>query len=765
MSLQQSGNHKPNNSNPEQKREETKIENLVELLLELKIQENKDYPKERFHSKKEIEAIQNLQNLLIEEVERDKRELKVPKDNLTVERERDKPKEKTVDSPSIFANLDEKLLGSQKLNSQNSLKYSQIKSDSQTNLSQNDSQKQLDNLKRKLNYLEARIDESKSYIDPLIPLITELLSLKVFDLYGSQEATVEALVPVIDRIIQQKATQDIQGISNVIANILPTAIAQEIKASPQQIAKAIAPEIAIAIQEQIRLDRDSMSKTLGPEMGNAIKEQIHLERDAMVDALYPVIGSTISKYMGEVVNQINQRVETALSIEGFKRKIRAKLQGVSEAELIFRESIRFTVQAIFLIQKNTGLVIREVQPESEHKLDSNMLAGMLTAIRSFANECIVLDGETSELNQIEYSDSKIILEVAGYCYLAIIVKGEPSKLFIDKIRETLSQIILNCDREIKEFDGDPRTIPETLQSLLENLIATEAKKKIAKSPTSLLILLAIVLGLIILPWGYVRYRSSVARQIETKIATDLDANPELSVYRIVPKLHRGRITLTGRVSDRSLREKAGKIASINAPKLEINNQVIAVEVPPTPESTAAEVARLTALFNRQGKIAISSRYRANTVTIEGIVIDRPEIEKINWGLAQIPGVRSVISNIRIGIPTLDLRIYFDLDSTKVSNEGISSKISAIEQFLTRYPGVNLKIIGYSDASGTLSHKQKLAIGRAEAVKKFLVDRNINASRLETSSSLTLPPNVNRGQPLWLSRCVIFEPFIPPVKNN
>lgn len=763
MSLQESDKHKQNNSNTEEKSEETKIEDLIELLLELKVQENKDYSKEKVYSNKEIESIQNLQNLLTGQVEEDK------KNNFSVEQKKQHFQENILDSRSISANLAKIPSNNEKHKKQEKLNNFQIELNSEKEYRQNlnsvDWQKQLDNLKRKINSLETQLNESKKSIEPLIPLITELLTIKLFDLSGSQEATIEALVPVIDRIIQKRAIQDIQGISNVLANILPIAIAQEIKDSPEQIAKAIAPEIALAIQEQIRLDRDSMSKTLGPEMGNAIKEQIHLERDAMVDALYPVIGSTISKYMGEVVNQINQRVETALSTEGFKRKIRAKLQGVSEAELIFRESIRFTVQAIFLIQKNTGLVIREVQTESEHKLDSNMLAGMLTAIRSFANECIVREGETSELNQIEYSDSKIILEVAGYCYLAVVVKGEPSKLYIDKIRETLSQIILNYDREIKEFDGDPRTVPETLQLSLENLIATEEKGTYTRSPTTLLVVLAVLLGLILLPWGFVQYRSSIARQIETKIATDLDAAPELSVYRIVPKLHRGIITLTGRVKDRSLREKAAEIASASAPKLEINNKIIAVEVPPTPESTAAEIARLTAVFNRQAKVAISSRYQANTVTVEGIVLDPAQIDKINWGLAQIPGVRSVISRIETGIPALDLRIYFELNSTEISKEERSGKIRKIEQFLSQYSELNLKIIGYSDVSGTLSRKKELAIGRAQSVKQLLVSAGVDPARLETSSSLTLPPNINRSQPLWLSRCVRFEPFIPPVKNN
>ncbi|MCZ0900610.1 flagellar motor protein MotB, partial [Microcoleus sp. HI-ES] len=195
--------------------------------------------------------------------------------------------------------------------------------------------------------------------------------------------------------------------------------------------------------EQIRLDQESIAQALAPEMGKAITAQIELERDAMVDALYPVIGNTIARYMAEAIKTINEKVSNALSVEGVQRKIRSKVQGVSEAELILKESVPFTVQAAFLIQKASGLIISEFQNSESYQLESEMVAGMLTAIRSFVNECIVQPGESSELNQIEYGDSKILLEVAGYCYMAVVIKGEPPHSFIKKLRQTVSNLILN----------------------------------------------------------------------------------------------------------------------------------------------------------------------------------------------------------------------------------------------------------------------------------------------------------------------------------
>ncbi|MGL4882811.1 MAG: flagellar motor protein MotB, partial [Waterburya sp.] len=360
----------------------------------------------------------------------------------------------------------------------------------------------------------------------------------------SQETIIQAVTPVLDQLIEKRSLQEAQKMAVAIAKILPSAITDEINLVPEAIARAIAPEIAIAIREQIRLDDNAISQTLGPEMGKAIKAQIELERDAMVDALYPVIGSTISKYMVEVVQAINSKVENTLSPEGIKRKIRAKIQGVSEAELIFQESVGCQVQAVFLIDKDSGVVIQEVQPGEQH-LNSDMIAGMLTAIRSFANDCIA---SGSELDAIDYGDWQIPIEVAGYCYLAVVLKGEPTKGFRTKIRQVLGDIVLKHGKVIEKYEGNMATIPLEIKSMLEQLIEVEIEQPVkSSSPLTVLCLLTFILGLILIPWGIVNYRARVAHQIEEITAIKLDAAPELSVYRLEPQVRKGILTIEGRV--------------------------------------------------------------------------------------------------------------------------------------------------------------------------------------------------------------------------
>jgi outer membrane protein OmpA-like peptidoglycan-associated protein len=609
-------------------------------------------------------------------------------------------------------------------------------------------------LDAKLTQLEQQLYQPTDLINPILPLITELLQIKANE---SRESILQAVIPVIDEVIQQRAQQDQSKMATALSSILPSAIAVEIKNTPEAIARAIAPELAIAMQEQIRLNPHSMSTALGPEMGKAIKTQINLEPDAMVDALYPVIGNTIAKYMAEVVQDINEKVENTLSVQGVVRKIRAKLKGISEAELIVQESLGFAIRAVFLIHKASGLVIYEVQPDSKFKLEADMVAGMLTAIRSFVKDCVSEPGVISELHEIDYDDSKIILEVAGYCYLTAVIKGKPSKEFISNIRATLGQIVLKYDELIQTFTGDTEHLPELLKLLLDQLVLTETQKPRGKpKPPIALLGLLLLLGL---PIGYWFYRAHIAQQIESDAAIALDAAPELSVYRLIPDVQGDQLVLTGRVPSQYLRTKAGQVVSAVAPTLKLNNQVIAVKVPTDPEQIIREVQRLTQMLNQQPGVALFATLQEGTVTLKGLLPDLKQVSAIVQSYRQLSGVDAVISFIQIN-PLLDTRIFFDLNSSQASSVDTARIAKLVQALLQEYPNLHLRIIGHSDETGQAERNQILGLERARFVQRIFVNQNINPKRLILSSSSSPPPNLTVNQPLHLSRCVRFEPFVP-----
>ncbi|MDZ7962561.1 MAG: OmpA family protein [Aulosira sp. DedQUE10] len=588
-----------------------------------------------------------------------------------------------------------------------------------------------DQISQKLTNIEHQIYDPQELIKLLLPSISELLRQKITE---SKEEIAQVFTPIIDQAIRSRTEQDKISMSEALAPAVPLAISHQIIVAPEEVSDAIAPS-----------------------MGRAIKKQIEIEQNIIVDALYPIIGSTIAKYMAETIRAINQQVEETLSVEGIKRKIRAKLQGVSEAELILKEALTFIIKAIFLIHKASGLVISDIQHSDAQQLESEMVAGMLTAIRSFANDCINQSGSMSELDAIDYGTSKIILEVAGYCYLAIVVQGEPTKKFIGNMRKAFGKIVQEYGNLIEEFDGNQDTIPTEVNNILELLKdVDEREEKPKNQPSPLLVLGLTVISIIVIPWGIWQYHIGMIRSIENKTSLALASTPELAVYRLTVQVEHDQLKLTGQVPNQLLRQKAEQIVRVTSPKWSIDNQILSVEVPADPVLAAAEVKRVTAVLNQMNGTAISAQYIAGKVAVKGTVNRIADAQIITNAFEQIPGVKSVSSAVRVQPLQIEVRFYFKPDSTDLRMTDLGYKVQQVKIFLNQHPNKHLKIVGYSYNYTDGNTNQQLALNRAKSVQQVLINQGVNPSRLQIMGKTNLPPGIDANQPSWLSRCVIIE---------
>ncbi|WP_293342523.1 OmpA family protein [Microcoleus sp. CAWBG58] len=595
------------------------------------------------------------------------------------------------------------------------------------------------NLNSKVQELERKITDAEWGGDPaeLMARIKSIFpEMMIQTINDSRKLFTETLAPIIDEVINTKIRENRQSFGVALAPSIPVGISHRISEYPDEIAIALAPEIA-----------------------SAIKQQITIKREAMSDALYPIIGSTILKYIGETMREINEKLEQSLSPEAIARKIKAKLQGISEAELLMQATAPLTVKAVFLIQKNSGLLISGVQPPESEELESEMVAGMLTAIRSFVNDCISKSGNLAEIDAVQYGTSSIVLEVAGSCYLAVVIEGGTRQWFKYKMRAIFKNIIEEYGEQIQAFNGDPTRVPPEVNLHLQKLIDREVKVKPAKSPILPVIGLA-ALGFIGVGWGIHQYRSGIAATLEADTNLALQSAPDLSVYRLAADVKDRVLEISGRVPNQKLRVKAEKIAQQAAPKLRIDNKIIAVEVPPDPVLTEADVKRTVALLNKLESINISARYAEGKVAIAGSVSKATDAQKITQAFEKIPGVKSVTNTVGIGTqpqsPPIEVRLYFGAGSAVLSPKDIAQKLSKVKEYMEENSTTNLRIIGYSDFKSSPVENQKLALERAINVKAALVREGINGNRLQVASTKGRPEGVEANQPLWLSRLVVFE---------
>ena len=176
---------------------------------------------------------------------------------------------------------------------------------------------------------------------------------------------------------------------------------------------------------------EHIKEKISPVVATAIKQSIKSSKNDVVDSLYPIIGSMITKYVSrtfeDMINSINNQIRNRLSFRAISRKLRAKVQGISETELLLKESSKACIKTLFLIDKNSGVVLTTLENKNSTISEPEMVASMLTAIRSFINDWVDKNEENKELNTIDYGGSKIIIESSSSCYLAAIVDGAITK--------------------------------------------------------------------------------------------------------------------------------------------------------------------------------------------------------------------------------------------------------------------------------------------------------------------------------------------------
>ncbi|MBN1937011.1 MAG: SH3 domain-containing protein [Anaerolineae bacterium] len=248
---------------------------------------------------------------------------------------------------------------------------------------------------------------------------------------------------------------------------------RDVLLKPDALVDKISPVIADILEEQIKNSGDEIAQAISPVIGEALRRQVYQAREDIIDALYPVIGQTINKAISEAIRDlartVDARVRQGLRRQNVLQRLGARMRGVSEAEYNLRDALPFAVCEVFLIQRESGLLIYHLSSDLEEAQDRDLVSGMLTAIRDFAREAFGR-GENGELGAIEYEDKHILLEAGGAAYLAIVVQGVEPAGFREQMREMLIKLHEKHYDSLKYYDGSDPTVVGTAEKQVASLL-------------------------------------------------------------------------------------------------------------------------------------------------------------------------------------------------------------------------------------------------------------------------------------------------------
>lgn len=203
--------------------------------------------------------------------------------------------------------------------------------------------------------------------------------------------------------------------------------------APEEIRARISP----FLQENIQYLQTHFPDLFGPVLADTIKQQIRDSQDEMVDALYPIIGKLIRKFVAKEIERFSERLEQsineAFSVKAWWRRAKGWFSGEKEATRMMRQIARPDIEEIFIIERNSGLLLG--QWSRVEMSDRDMVAGMLSAIKSFVETAFQAGAQ--DLEMIEYEHFKIILQNFKTYYIAVTLGGPVTSGFRDHLSQSL----------------------------------------------------------------------------------------------------------------------------------------------------------------------------------------------------------------------------------------------------------------------------------------------------------------------------------------
>ncbi|MCB9418597.1 MAG: hypothetical protein H6667_02245 [Ardenticatenaceae bacterium] len=275
------------------------------------------------------------------------------------------------------------------------------------------------------------------------------------------QARIQLLQAEIDALEQDSAAHQAQ------AQTLQARLDQlrsDITAESEALFPRITSEMPQLIRGTIRNSGDEMAEALGPVMGNAIRVQIRDSREEMIEAIYPIILSTVQRAIAEFARElqrnIDARLKTTFGPQGLVKTFMARLRGVSPSELAIREALPFGIRELFLIQHESGLLLAHLSHEEEDDGDSDLISGMLTAIRDFAHDSFGDGSDDESLDEVQYGDERIVIQNGQYVYLAAVTTGIEPEWFRARLRAFVSELHIQHAPALRDYSGDPAALPD-----------------------------------------------------------------------------------------------------------------------------------------------------------------------------------------------------------------------------------------------------------------------------------------------------------------
>jgi OOP family OmpA-OmpF porin len=516
----------------------------------------------------------------------------------------------------------------------------------------------------------------------------------------------------------------------------------EIGITPEELAEHLPAAVAARTAQDQQLAR-----SLAPTLQEAFGESVQRNPQQIAHAIFPIMGPAIRKAIAEtmagLVNTLNRAIEHSLSWRGLKWRIEAWRTGAPYAQIVIKHALVYRVEQVFLIHRETGLLLANAAAADLETQDADLISGMLTAIRDFVQDSFGTSTEgDGGLRTFSVGERTVLVEQGPRALLAAVVSGQPPASLLERVQATLETLHLQFGSVLARFDGDTapfETAQPLLDELLETVLTTDRPSTRGRAPR--IAWAAILIGLALLAGLWIR---STVRW--NRAVTALAAEPGIVLIEVERGLRTSRLvglvdplaTDPGRLLNR-MSIDTSRVETQWQSFLSFEPEIVterARQATNAPSGVAFELMRDTLFATGTAAFDWVQRTRTASALLPGVShIDVSRVE---------PTLPNDLAVLKQEIE--DQRILFEIGSAALvspADDLIAGIATGIREMLTiggdRGYEVSVELIGRSDTTGTNETNRVLSLQRANVVRASLATLGVPRPLLRATGRGTSDP--------------------------
>ncbi len=529
--------------------------------------------------------------------------------------------------------------------------------------------------------------------------------------------------------------------------------------------------VAEAIHRRRATGDQALADALAPTIQETLRESVRRDPHVLADALFPVMGPAIRKSITETLRSMlesfNEALDNSFSARGIQWRIEAMRTGKPFAEIVLMHSLLYRVEQIFLIHRETGLVLNHIVAPAVATQDPDMIAGMLSAIQQFVRDSFHSRNDET-LGSLNVGELQVWIEESPNAVLAAVIRGHAPADFRQAMNETLEDIQRHYSSALANFKGDAgpfRAADERLSKLLETRYRQAPAEK--KKPRTALIVGGIAAALLVgwlgystyLLWEWSRFLHGLRQQPGIVVVSYAKDGRTFHIQGFRdplaadPKLLVSQAGLDPDKADLQL-----------APYYSLDDAIVvkrATELlhPPATVTLGAHHGELTAEGSASQQWI--TRLEEHAPWIAGVTkVDDSHLRNSN--LQQLYTLKDSVESIVLLFPLGSAELEAGQEAKLADVQNRIRELQAQSEGFRQT--VTIELVGHSDSTGIEGTNLVLSQQRAQQIHRLLLRSGVKRDGLRPSGVGTTQPlrDENTEQGRQLNRSVTFKISLAPV---